>query len=86
MTQSHKRRVIDRLIVLKDFSYYKSLNYLANYKDWKRPVDKNAQKRDYVRKRLIEAFRIRQGKSTDYSRIFNIITHDLFEQLDDEEP
>lgn len=65
-------------MILKDFLYFRSLSYIANYKDQKRRVDENAQIKHFIRKSLIDEFRIRNNKKVDFSRIFDIIVKDLF--------
>ena len=49
------------------------MSYIANYKDQKRRVDENAQIKHFIRKRLIDEFRIRTNKNVDFERIFLII-------------
>jgi hypothetical protein len=73
-----KTRCIDIIMILRDFLYFRSMSYIANYKDQKRQVDENAQIKHYIRKKLIDEFRIRNNKNIDFSRIFNIIVKDLF--------
>jgi len=75
---SMKTRCIDKIMILKDFLYFRSLSYIANYKDQKRRVDENAQIKHFIRKKLIDEFRIRNNKKVDFSRIFDIIVKDLF--------
>ena len=75
---SMKTRCIDIIMILRDFLYFRSMSYIANYKDQKRQVDENAQIKHYIRKKLIDEFRIRNNKNIDFSRIFNIIVKDLF--------
>jgi len=70
---SMKTRCIDKIMILKDFLYFRSMSYIANYKDQKRRVDENAQIKHFIRKRLIDEFRIRTNKNVDFERIFLII-------------
>ena len=65
-------------MILKDFLYFRSMSYIANYRDEKRRVDENAQIKHFIRKRLIDEFRIRTNKNVDFERIFSIIVKDLF--------
>ena len=77
---SHKRRCIDKICVLCDFLYYRSLNFLANFKIMKPRSSPEANKKRYVRQRLIRDFRIRENKEINFDRIYLIIIDDLQDQ------
>lgn len=47
-----KTRCIDKITIPIDFIYFRSLSYIANYKDQKRRLDNNAEIKHIFRKNL----------------------------------
>ena len=73
ITLSHKRRIIDRIMVLKDYIFFRSLDFLNNFDSRKKRVSDDARRNYQLRKEIVDQL---ESDENDFQKIYEIFTGD----------